>query len=243
MSRLDFTSVLSDRTIARRLWSRVARGKPHECWPWTGSKLPSGYGTLSITLAPGVYVTGYAHRLAFAIDSGVWPADLDVCHRCDNPPCCNPAHLFVGTAADNMADMAAKGRLGGRIGPRRNPSERYRETEAIRTAAASGESIKSLAARYGLARSTVYGIVTGRGRKYDDGPIRAAKHSRNGRPRLTDADLREIARRRAGGELLKTIAADFDISLGHVCDIATGKHTRPVKGMARVAPYQFRKGA
>lgn len=76
-----------------------------ECWVWDGWRLPSGYGTLRFGRR-----TVLAHRLAWVTWVGPIPAGMQVCHRCDNPPCINPAHLFVGTQTDNLLDMSAKGR-------------------------------------------------------------------------------------------------------------------------------------
>lgn len=78
---------------------------PDECWPWTGAVTGKGYGKISLA-----YRHRNAHRVAFELWHGPIPDGLLVCHRCDNRPCCNPAHLFVGTAKDNAEDMMAKGR-------------------------------------------------------------------------------------------------------------------------------------
>ncbi len=76
-----------------------------DCVIWKGAKSPSGYGRLSDNR--------YAHRAAWEEANGPIPAGMFVCHHCDNPPCVNPAHLFLGTAKDNAQDMARKGRVGG----------------------------------------------------------------------------------------------------------------------------------
>lgn len=93
-----------------RLNAKVDRsGGPDACWPWTGSggRARGGgvYGHLKLR---DVVVT--THRLAWELANGPIPPGMFVCHRCDNPPCCNPAHLFLGTATDNARDRDAKGR-------------------------------------------------------------------------------------------------------------------------------------
>jgi hypothetical protein len=89
-------------------------GGPDACWPWTGS-LNKGYGQIGAgPCPPGVArnsrVPLKAHHVAYRLEHGEVPAGSFVLHRCDNPPCCNPAHLFLGTQADNMHDMDGKGR-------------------------------------------------------------------------------------------------------------------------------------
>lgn len=92
-------------TLAERLDARLLKGaEPGACWVWTGATL-KGYGQIG-----DAGVVKYAHRVAYELAFGPIPDGLMVCHRCDNPPCCNPDHLFTGTALDNVADMVGKGR-------------------------------------------------------------------------------------------------------------------------------------
>jgi HNH endonuclease len=90
---------------AEVFWERVARGEPAACWLWTGTINVQGYGVFK-------YQRSFwqTHRLAWTLACGEIPTGLCVLHRCDVPLCCNPAHLFLGTQAENVADKVAKGR-------------------------------------------------------------------------------------------------------------------------------------
>jgi hypothetical protein len=87
-------------------WSKVDIHNTHkECWEWKGAKKPSGYGNVRINKS---YLL--AHRVAFELANGVIPEGFIVCHICDNPSCCNPNHLMLGTTKSNAADMLIKNR-------------------------------------------------------------------------------------------------------------------------------------
>lgn len=88
-----------------RFWSKVEIRGENECWIWQATTNQSGYGRIRVN---GTLFQ--AHRIAYVIRNGSIDDALFCCHTCDNPPCCNPSHLFLGTASDNMQDMSRKGR-------------------------------------------------------------------------------------------------------------------------------------
>jgi hypothetical protein len=90
--------------LAKRFWSKVKIGNSEECWPWQGTKTPEGYGQF---LLDGKM--RYAHRVSFLLFTGAWAENYTL-HDCDNPPCCNPLHLYDGTQRENIRQAEERGR-------------------------------------------------------------------------------------------------------------------------------------
>lgn len=162
-----FSAALADRAqqaASTRLLSRVANKSDSECWEWTGRRTVHGYGVLDMRERGGKRARPrLAHRLIYEHFIGPLAADLVVCHRCDNPPCCNPAHLFIGTQADNVRDMIEKGRKAS-LKPRRGSEANFSKlTEAqVREILQSKETLRALGQRYGVSSTAIQYIRSGR---------------------------------------------------------------------------------
>lgn len=140
-------------------WNRVSEPDIRGCRDWIGHRHKDGYGALS-------YHRRYwlAHRLAWLLTHGDIPEGSCVCHACDNPLCCNPSHLFLGSHSDNMHDMKRKGRrmrvnTGEKNGRAKLTEEQVRQIRASYKTGAVRQI--DLAARYSVTQSMISAIVRG----------------------------------------------------------------------------------
>jgi HNH endonuclease len=135
------------------------------CWIWQGAKTEGGYGHL--------YVDGYtqlAHRVMWTVVVGSIPDGMLICHTCDNPPCINPEHLFMGTVSANSRDMVQKGRGRGASRPgEKNPNHKISNDTVLRIRQMFQEGMKpqKIADLLGLNNDHVSSITRGDRWSYD----------------------------------------------------------------------------
>lgn len=143
------------------------------CWYWTGVLKDNGYGVFSVKRR-GKWISVYAHRYMWEFLNGPIPKGLLICHRCDNPRCVNPKHLFLGTYKDNSMDAARKGRCCMQANPHLIPKgERNggcKITEGtvanIRELRKEGYLIRQLVDEFDLSKSQIKRIIYGKSWKH-----------------------------------------------------------------------------
>jgi len=143
----------TDKQI-ERFWSKVNVAGPDDCWEWLGCRQSKGYGRIGIGCESFL-----AHRVSFFLKTRQQPGSLIVCHSCDNPACCNPRHLFLGTAADNSRDMVSKGRQNKACGE--NASRAILTEQDVRAIRRSHATYRELARRHSVSASTIKSAAQG----------------------------------------------------------------------------------
>lgn len=142
---------MSAQYLVARFWAKVDVRRPGECWEWRAARNEHGYGIIRVD---GSNVK--AHRMALELTDGIQRApDEKIRHTCDNPPCCNPAHLIPGSQAQNIADMHERGR--------RKYSSRFTtdDIEGMRDLRTQGLLDVTIAAMYGCSPSYVSMLISG----------------------------------------------------------------------------------
>jgi hypothetical protein len=156
-----FLMVAKFQPLLLRFLAKIKIKPETGCWEWTAGKYRDGYGAFGVGGRAGG--NKRAHRVSYELHRGPIPGGMLVCHRCDNRICVNPEHLFLGTSADNLADMTIKGRRA-RVGHpgASNPSAKLTAEDAIAIRDAVDVPIDALMKRYDIGRSVVFGIRAGR---------------------------------------------------------------------------------
>lgn len=163
MSHVPMPKKFGPRTM-ERIRRDLIPGRPYDCWEWQGSRDETGYGRIVVTIRPGVHKNTRVHRIAYYLANGKDPGPLIVRHKCDNPPCCNPAHLEIGTHKDNTRDREERGRSRRAIGER-HPSARLTEAQVLEMREKYSDDPGGNAARagreYGLSRQNARKVLDG----------------------------------------------------------------------------------
>lgn len=206
----------------RRFWSKVERLPGRHCWLWTGYRDKRAYGRFQMR---GQVVL--SHRVAFYLATGNDPGDLLVCHKCDNPPCCNPQHLFLGTMTDNIRDAARKGRLmddpkpyvGSHVGEL-NPQAKLAESDVRQIIASwnSGVTQLQLAQTFGVTKGAIAEITNGNNWAHLGLPI----EHRDWKTKISPDGRRAVIEARRNGLASREIAHIFGLSRSHVDRILRG---------------------
>jgi hypothetical protein len=152
------------RTLEERFWEKVAKRGPNECWLWTAYISTTGYGGIHGRRVNGESRMVSAHRLAWEITNGPIEDGLHCLHRCDVRACCNPAHLFLGTNEDNVADRDLKGRVSKthqwKTRGESNGNSKLTEADIIRIRSLHGTmTLEEIGAPYGIGRGMVWAII------------------------------------------------------------------------------------
>ncbi len=203
------------KSLEERLLLHVRDESPTGCWEWTGFLDGGGYGAIRDD-------SGHKQRSHRAAAS-VWrdfdlDSNLKVLHRCDNPPCINPQHLFFGTQRDNIEDMCKKGRQRRKLEPA--------QLEEIERRLRAGEFQSAVAADFKVTQTLVSRIMR---RSGIFRPHTALFGAQNARAKLTDPVVAELRRRRSSGESLPSLAKRFGIGTSTVHRVVTGKSWGHVK--------------
>lgn len=199
-----------------RFWSEVDRRGPTECWEWRRDRGSYEYGYTP--LSP--YNRFLVHRVAYMLGHGRDPGEFLVCHKCDNTRCCNPTHLFLGTDADNLADMRAKGR--GAIGER-SPRAKLMEKQVLEILN-SDELPRVLAERYGVGAATIRAIRRGEIWKHIGDRSNIIHGPRCGErcpsSKLTENNVRQIRKSR---KTVNDLAGEYGVAPSTIRGVLNGR--------------------
>jgi len=142
-----------------RVWRHVHKRSESECWPWSGAINESGYGR--IANAGGKGRARLAHRIVWETVHGAIPNGMCVLHKCDNPPCCNPAHLWLGTQRQNTEDRHKKGRDACQRGERHGMTKLSDDDVCcIRERRHEGLCLLQIAAEFGVSDNYISALTT-----------------------------------------------------------------------------------
>lgn len=149
---------MSRPTLAERFWKSAPKGEPDQCWLWTGPLNRLGYGTIG----RGGGKHDRVHRVSYELSVGSIPEGMHILHSCDVRHCVNPAHLRIGTHAENMRERSERNRVNAAKGERCAKSKLTEsQVREIRARLAAGESGASIGRAFGVGKDTISCIKRG----------------------------------------------------------------------------------
>jgi len=119
------------KTLEEKFWEKVNKKGKDDCWEWLAGRNHKNYGNFYVSIGNSKDKHWIAHRMAWKLTYGEIPKGLHICHHCDNPPCVNPNHLWIGTNKDNILDASRKGRLVRKIRGEDHHKSKLTEKEVI----------------------------------------------------------------------------------------------------------------
>ena len=205
--------------VIKRFWRSIdiRELEPGECWEWTKCRSVHGYGRLRVRDVSGERHDIRAHRLSYLLAGGALNNRDQVLHSCHNPLCCNPAHLRVGTHADNMDDKVASGRAS-RCGKRLS----FEKAREIRAEFEAGATKRELATKFGVHFTSIQAVVTGRSW--------TSANPQSGKRCLSDSDVASIRTAFASGTPSRSLATRFGVTTHYVTQLARGRYRRKAPG-------------
>lgn len=234
MAETYFTLPPFSRKALSNFWSKVVVRTTDECWQWTAAKDKDGYGGFGVN-KNGTKIR--AHRIAYCLAFGAFPARLFVLHSCDNPSCVNSQHLFLGTARDNSSDMVAKGRQakGDKSSVKLHPEMlhrgddhwTHRHPEKLARGDRSGS--RTHPEKVPRGENCVFKLrpeISEKAYAYlREHPEVRAKGERNGGAKLKETQVKEIRHRFAQGDITKKqLAREYNVGESTVGRIIKRTH-------------------
>jgi len=205
-------------SLEERFWSKVDKGKPEECWEWQGTRKEYDYGIFQHNKD----WSRLAHRISVRLE-GQGPANSNVLHNCDNPPCVNPNHLYLGDQQDNMDDAVERNRVNfGEEGS--NAKLTQEQVQEINDKLHEGLGNSEIAEDYPVSFETISDIRCGVSWTHVDveNPYHKTYKPESPRDKLSIEDVRQIKGELEAGQKPKTIAEKFDVDASTVSRIKHG---------------------
>lgn len=199
-------------SVEDRFWEKVNKSEVG-CWEWIGVKSKKfGYGVFYVE---PTRPTVNAHRFSWELHHGEIPDSMNVCHKCDNPKCVRPDHLFLGTYLDNNRDMVSKERHG-------RMKFTHEQVERIRALYERHKDVlghRRIADWFGVSKATISHMLSGRNWKLTSGPVAGGRVGRK-RTAVTDSQIQDIKKRRVSGEKLRVLSAEFGVNMSYISQLA-----------------------